>query len=233
MMDQDGNWTRGEMVLNPVPWSAWVLVLPMVLLEALFSAGHAGLFGQNVGIGWRAQAIRDFSVWPPYWVQQWDWGIFPLDLLWRFATYSFVHADISHLLFAGVIILATGKFVGDAMRPWVLLVLFFGAAIGGALVYAAFSGDEALLIGAYPGAYGLIGGLTHVLWNRSTGPWKERLRAFQLIGMLLALQVVYALIFGETVGWKSEIPAFVIGFGLALGLNRLGLNDPLRRLRQR
>lgn len=232
-MDQNGNWAKGEMVMNPVPWSVWVLVLPMIALEAIFSAAEAGLLGQNTGVGWRSEAFRAFSVWPDYWLQQWEWGVFPPDLIWRFFSYSFLHADPGHVLFAAVIVLATGKFVGDAMRPWVLLVLFFGSAVGGAVIYAAFSGEQALLIGAYPGAYGLIGGLSHVLWQRSSGPLRDRLQAFRLIGALLVLQLIYSLIFDGSIGWKSEIPAFVIGFALAFGLDWLGLNDPLRRFRQR
>jgi membrane associated rhomboid family serine protease len=224
---------RGEMVVNPLPWTVWVLVLPMILIEAVLSIGEAGLLGQATGAGWRSQAIRAFSVWPPYWVQQWDWGVYPLDLVRRFFTYSFVHADPSHLLFAAVIVMATGKFVGDAMRPSVLIVLFFGAAAGGGLIYAAFSGNSELLIGAYPGAYGLIGGLSHVLWQRSSGPLRDRLQSFRLIGALLVLQILFSLIFGGGTGWKSEVPAFVIGFLLTIGLDRIGLLKTLRRLRQR
>jgi membrane associated rhomboid family serine protease len=236
-MEPDDKWdadrVKGEMAMNPLPWAVWVLVLPMIALEAAFSAGEAELLGQPTGVGWRSEAIRAFSVWPAYWVQQWDWGVFPLDLIWRFFTYSFVHADPSHLLFAAVIVMATGKFVGDAMRPMVLLVLFFGAAAGGGLIYAALSGDEALLIGAYPGAYGLIGGLSHVLWQRSSGPLRDRLHAFRLIGALLALQLAYSLIFDGSVGWKSEMPGFFIGFALAAGFDRIGMNGTLQRLRQR
>ena len=48
-----------------------------------------------------------------------------------------MHGSFTHALFVVVILLALGKMVGEVFRWWAVLVVFFGAAVVGALAYTA------------------------------------------------------------------------------------------------
>ena len=96
----------------------------------------------------------------------------------RLVTYPFVHFNFTHALFVVVILLALGKMVGEVFRWWAVLVVFFGAAIAGALAYTLVPGLQAPLIGGYPAVYGLIGAFTFLLWVNLAAVGANKYRAF-------------------------------------------------------
>ncbi|MFD2815130.1 hypothetical protein ACFSYD_13185 [Paracoccus aerius] len=69
------------------------------------------------------------------------------------------------------------------------------------------------LIGGYPAVYGLVGAFTFLLWSRLGAVHANRMRAFTLIGMLLAFQLVFGIVFGGAgYGWIAEIAGFERAF---------------------
>jgi len=209
--------------LNPLPPVVWALVLPMIAMEVVLSAGEGGLVGGPAAIGWRLEAVQRFGFSPQYMRQMIEVWQFPLDGLSRLVTYPVVSMSSSTTLFIVVITLALGKFVGEVFRWWAILMLFFGSTVLGALAYAAVPGTAMPLLGGYPGVYGLIGGFTFVLWRRQKLLGQSQLRAFQLIGFLLAFRMVFGvgsvLIYGPQAGtgfdWVAELVGFVVGFLLS------------------
>lgn len=219
--------------VNPLPASVVVLVLAMALIEAAFSLGARGLVGGAQAVGWRAAAIEayGFSNRAVAWML--ETGVFRADYALRLVTYPFVHASFSQMLFAAVLTLALGKFVGERMNQWAVLVLFFAAAALGALTYALILPDAPGLIGAFPGVYGLIGGFTCLLWLRLGEVGARQSRAFTLIGLLLGLQLVFGLLFGAGPMWVADIAGFAAGFGLSFVLVPGGWARLRARLRHR
>ncbi|MBL3566456.1 rhomboid family intramembrane serine protease, partial [Rhodovulum sulfidophilum] len=136
--------------INPLPAVVWLLVLPVIAMEVVLSLGARGLVGGPAAVGWRLQAIRDYG----FSGQVFDWmlqsGQFPADQMIRFVTYPFVHASLTHAVFVVVFILALGKMVGEVFRAWAVLLVFFGAAIVGALAYGLLLDTPTPLIGGYP-----------------------------------------------------------------------------------
>ena len=222
-----------ESPINPLPWVVWVMVLPMVALEAAFSAAEAGLVGGAQGIGWRVAALEDYAVWPAYWRQEWQAGNLDLELLLRFVTYPFLHINPTHAIFAVVILLAMGKFVGEVFRPVAMALVYFASGAVGAVVYASVPAISAPLMGTYPGDYGLIGAFTFMIWVRLAGTGINQLRAFTMIGFLLAVQLLFGLLFGGGYEWVADISAFVAGFLLSFIASPGGFARALARLRQR
>ena len=57
--------------------------------------------------------------------------------------------------------------------------------------------------------------------------------AFRLIGVLLGLQLVFSLLFGNNPTWVAELGGFVVGFLISIPLAPGGAQRMLERLRQR
>lgn len=219
--------------LNPLPPVVWLLVLPVVAFEAAFALGAAGLAGGPQGIGWRLDAVQRFGFSPQYARTMWDQGFWPWDGVMRFVSYAAVHGSVTHAVFVVVFLLALGKFVGEVFAAWAVLAVALGAAVTGAAVFAAMPRIEAGLIGGYPAVYGLIGAFTYILWMNLGRTGANRARAFSLIGMLLAIQLVFGLLFGGGPDWVADLAGFATGFGLSFVVSPGGWGRIVARLRAR
>ncbi len=220
-----------ESPVNPIPAVVALLFLAVFLPEIAFTLGARGLIGGADAVGWRLAAIRDYAFSADVFRWMLGNGRFPPEHLLRFVTYPFVHGAFTTALFAGVMLLALGKFVGEILRPVAVLVLFFVASIAGALAHGAVMVAQPWLMGAFPGVYGLIGGFTFLLWVRLTGSGREA-AAFSLIGILLGLQLLFGLLFGTDGMWLAEITGFVTGFLLTFLLVPGGWARVLDRIRR-
>ena len=219
--------------LNPLPPVVWLLALPMIALEIIFSLGEAGMIGGRTAVGWRTSAIEQYGLWPEFWRQQLASGNFDADLLMRFVSYPFLHFTVSQTLFGVVILLALGKFVGEVFRWWAMLVVFFGAAIVGGLVYVAIPDIRQPLFGAFPAVYGLIGAFTFLIWVRLAGTGVNQFRAFSMIGFLLFAQLLFGVLFGGGWEWVADLPGFAAGFFLSFVVSPGGFGRVRDRIRQR
>jgi rhomboid protease GluP len=205
--------------VNPLPRAVIALFAAIMGIEVMFTLGAQGIIGGPAAIGWRLGAIQGHA----FSAEIFQWmltnGRWPGEHLARFVTYPFVHASFTHALFAAVMVLALGKFVGEVFRGWAVLAVFFGASIGGALVYGLLAGSQMPLIGAFPGVYGLIGGFTYLLWLRLGQEGGPQIRAFTLIAFLMGIQLVFGILFGGGRDWIADLAGFVFGFGLSFAVS--------------
>jgi membrane associated rhomboid family serine protease len=220
--------------LNPLPPVVWLLLLPVVAVEALLWAGAQGFVGGPRAVGWRLEAIRATAFAP----QIFDWMLetarWPPEQLARFVLYPFVHFGFTHMLFVAVFLLALGKFVGEVLAGWAVAAVFLGSAIGGALGYWALAGDARPLVGGFPAVYGLIGAFTFILWTRLGQAGGNRWRAFLMIGFLMALQLVFGLIGGGGGrDWVADLSGFAAGFALSFLVGPGGWRRALAAVRRR
>ena len=224
---------HNEPPLNPLPPVVIALFLVIVGLEVAFNLGARGLVGGPQAVGWRLGTLERFA----FSAEIFDWmresGRWPIEHVMRFVSYPFVHASFTHALFAGVMLLALGKMVGEAMGSFAVLLIFFVSAAGGALVYALTVGGSTPLIGAFPAVYGLIGGFTYLLWLRLGQLGEKQVRAFTLIGFLLAIQLIFGLLFGANAEWVADLAGVAIGFVMSTILVPGGWARLIDRLRQR
>ena len=219
--------------LNPLPPVVWALALPIIAMEVVVNLGARGLVGGPEAVGWRLDALQRFAFSPDLMRQMMDQWTFPPDQLMRIVTYPFVHFNFTHALFVIVILLAIGKMVGEIFRWWAVLVVFFGAAIAGALAYTLVPGLQAPLIGGYPPVYGLIGGFTFLLWVNLAAVGANKYRAFSMIGFLLGIQLLFGLIFGGGWEWVADLSGFLAGFFLSFVVSPGGWGRVRDKLRQR
>ncbi|WP_458792385.1 rhomboid family intramembrane serine protease [Yoonia sp. MH D7] len=224
---------QSEAAVNPIPPVIVVLCLIVVGVELALSAAAAGMIGGQLGIGWRLTAMQDYAFSPAVLERILGVGDFSFNIVKRFVTYGFVHGNFTSALFAAALMLALGKFVGDVFRAGAVLIVFIGSLVFGALVFGMFVGGNVPLLGAYPAVYGLIGAYTYIIWLRLGTTGQNQLQAFRLIGVLLALQLLFGLIFGGSPTWIAELAGFVFGFGVSTVVAPGGWSALLVRLRQR
>ncbi|MEL7261831.1 MAG: rhomboid family intramembrane serine protease [Pseudomonadota bacterium] len=222
---------------NALPPPVWLLFAAIALPELAFSLGEAGLIGGPAAVGWRLAALNTYG----FSGQAFDFMLENGVILWehmlRFVTYPFVSGSFTATLIGGVIVLAMGKLVGEALGGWAVWLIFILCSVIGAIVMGLLTA-QSWLLGAYPGAYGLIGTFTFLYWQRQVAMGGPQGQAFMLIGVLMGLQLVFAALSGvagarPSLTWVAELTAVLAGFGLAAFVVPGGMSRVLAALRRR
>lgn len=219
--------------INPLPPILAALGVAMGLIEIAFQLGARGLVGGREAIGWRVQGIESFGFFDSAWEQALISQSWPIDTLQRFLTYPFVHQNATHAIFAIALLLAIGNFSGRIFSGWALAIVFALSSAAGAVAFGLFNSGLPPLYGAYPPVYGFLGLMTWALWIIARREGKNPLRAFQLVGILVALQLAFYLLFGASLTLASELTGFATGFLLAPFLVPGGLRRILEMIRAR
>lgn len=223
---------HSESPFNVIPPVVVALALVVGGIEIVFQLASAGLVGGRAGIGWRVSALNDYAFSPMVW-ELVIGGNRSTDLLRRFVTYAFIHGSATHAIFGVVLLLALGKFVGEVFSAAALLAVFLASIILGAVAFGLMVAGNPALFGIYPAVYGLIGAYSFILWTRLGETGGNRLQAFRLIGVLLLLQLVFALLFGAQPSWVADLAGFATGFALSVVVAPGGWAALLDRLRTR
>ncbi len=218
---------------NALPPVVVALSVVIAGLEGMFQLATAGFLGGQGGVGWRLAAMQDYAVLD----EIADWmlanGVFPAEHLLRFLTYPLIHGGFVHAAFVVVFILAIGKMVAEVFSPMAFVAIFWVSAVFGALAYVLFLDSPFPLIGGYPGVYGLIGAFTFLMWVDAGIRGDSQLRAFGLIGALLAIQILFGVIQGDFGNVVADLAGFVAGFLMSFIVSPGGWQRALNRLRQR
>ncbi len=220
-------------LFNALPPAVAALALALFSVEVVLWLASDGFIGGASGIAWRRDAAIQFGF-PGTMLEYFDQtGTWATSETRRFVTYPFIHFGFVHAMFVIVFLLALGKLVGEVFGNLSVLIIFFGCAIFGALIYAWLTGDPRPLVGGYPSVYGLIGAYTFILWTHLGATGDNQYRAFWLIGVLLGIQLVFGLFFGSGNDWIAEIAGFSFGFLISPALARGGFRRLLGKMRQR
>jgi rhomboid protease GluP len=233
--------TKGDAAMDDYNLSPFNRLPPVVValavviagLEAMFQAASIGLVGGAAGVAWRIDAIRDWAVFDEILAYMQARGAIVPGEMVRLLSYPLIHGGAVHAGFVVVFILAIGKMVAEVFSPLAFVVLFWAAAVVGALGYVVLLDSPYPLIGGYPGVYGLIGAFTYILWTDAKARGGNRYRAFGLIGMLLAIQLLFGLLEGQFANVVADLSGFAAGFALSFVMRPGGMARILAKLRQR
>lgn len=187
-------------------------------IEIMMQLSSRGFIGGEDGISWRVDSIRAFAFYDPVFEFMRETGTYNWSTLGRFITYPFFHFAFTHAAFAVVMILAIGKAVAEVFHTVSVIILLAASSIIGATAYGLVDSSNFPLLGSYSAIYGLLGAFTWLLWLRANATGESRLKAFRLIGFLLALQLFYRLSFGGGNDWVADLAGFVTGFLLSFVL---------------
>ncbi len=218
-------------VFQSLPVVIVVLACLLAGIEAAFQLGAAGLIGGPLALGWRVEAMSALGFSAPLFEHLLTTRTADAGAMLRFVSYALVHQNLTHALFGLVLLVALGKAVAERFSQWAAAVVLIAGTLAGALAYGLFQDARALLLGIYPGVYGLLGAFTFALFIAADGG-RSRVMAFRLIGVLLVLQLVFRLLFGGANDWIADLGGFVAGFALASVMGPQGAMR-MRRLRAR
>ncbi|MCH2075872.1 MAG: rhomboid family intramembrane serine protease [Rhodobacteraceae bacterium] len=219
--------------VNPIPPAVLALTAIIIGIEIVFWLASRGVLGGAAGIGWRLAAFEDYAFIPRYlafMIQEGSWSV---DGLKRFITYAFINQSFLSAVFSSVFILAFGKFIGDIAGGARALFIFVVSAVGAALLYGVIFPNQPPLVGSFPGAYGLLGGYTYILFATLDRADQNRLQAFRLVGMLAALQLAFGVIFPGPPYWLADLAGALVGFLAAATMNPGGIARIVELLRRR
>lgn len=222
---------RNQSPFNTLPPVIVALAVVIVGIELMFQAGTAGFIGGREAVGWRLNALRDWAVIDSVWAWMWENQSFPLRQVARLFVYPFIHGSMVHAAFVAVFVLALGNAVSPVYPNLRVLLIFFGASIGGALVFLILFNAPSPLFGGYPGAYGLIGAFTYLTQRGLTRANPDQ--AFLLIGFLLAIQPVFGVASGAGLSWLPDWIADLGGAATGYALAVLLFPGAIARLRDR
>ncbi|MEO0633572.1 MAG: rhomboid family intramembrane serine protease [Pseudomonadota bacterium] len=222
--------------VNPLPPLVWLLFAAIAVPEAIFSLADAGVVGGPAAIGWRLEALNTYAFSGQAFDFMLENGVILWDHMLRFLTYPFVSGSFTGVLISGVILLAMGKLVGEVMGGAAVWLIFMLCSVIGALAMGLTTA-QSWLAGAYPGAYGLIGTFTFLYWQKQTATGGPQGQAFMLIGILMGLQLLFAVLFAFTGStpnytWVAELVGAVTGFAIAAFVMPGGIERLLGALRR-
>lgn len=217
---------------NPLPVSVLLLAGAIAAIELVFQLGDRGILGGASGVGYRIAALNEFAFLPQVFDRMLETGATDLSGLKRFVTYGFVHQSFGHVMFVVVLVLALGKLVGETFEAWTVPAIFLVASAVGALAYGVTPTAQALT-GGYPGAYGLIGAYTFVLWVGLGVTGQNQMGAFQLIALLMGIQLAFGLLFGGGLDWVADLAGFAAGFAMSFLVSPGGWARVRAKLRHR
>ncbi len=218
---------------NVLPPVVVALFLMMMGIEIAFNLGARGFVGGAQAVGWRLDAVQTYAFSAPVFQWMLENGQWPAEHVMRFVTYAFVHGSFTQAVFAGVMLLALGNMVGRVFSQWATLAVFLGGTVAGAVVYGFATESRVALVGAFPGVYALIGAYSFMLWVGLGAVGANQFQAFRLIGILLALQLVFALLFGGQPDWIADLSGFVAGFALSFVVSPGGFSRIRDRMRHK
>ncbi|MEO0386488.1 MAG: rhomboid family intramembrane serine protease [Pseudomonadota bacterium] len=218
---------------NPVPAIVLVPALAILAVEVAVQAGASGFVGGPAAIGWRLSLVQSFGFFDALWEQMLATGYTGQGALWRPVTYVFFHFSFVDALFAAVILLAIGNRVARVFSAFAIGVVFLASAAVGAAVFGLVRDTDQPLVGAWPVVYAFVGLLTWTLWITARRTGDDPAVAFQLVGMLVALQLFFWVAFGASTNLAADLSGFLTAFLLAPVLVPGGIGHVRQLLRAR
>ena len=219
-------------MVNPIPPAILVIFCGIISVEAALFFGFLGSSGNSGLATERLFLIQNYGV-PPNLVN-WmlETGNFSTDYVLRFVVYPFVNLSSLSVIFAGVLLLALGKMVGEVFSALSVILIWFLSTTLAAFFYSISATNGQILVGSYPGVYGFVGAYTFVSWMtlRLTKN-KNQSQAFSLIVALMSVQLLFSFLFGTGQLWIADFAGFVIGFIVSFFLSPGGIKGILSILR--
>ena len=112
-------------VINPIPTAILAIFSGIVLFEAFIFFGFGDPLGNSGAAAKRMLLIQKYGVSPDLANWMLETGNFSNDYVFRFIVYPFVNLSSLSVIFAGVLLLALGKMVGEVFSALSVILIWF------------------------------------------------------------------------------------------------------------
>ena len=219
-------------VINPIPTAILAIFSGIIFFEAFLFFGFGDPLGNSGAAAERMLLIQKYGVYPNLVNRMLETGNFSADYIFRFVFYPFVNLSSLSVIFAGVLLLALGKMVGEVFSALSVILIWFISTTLAAFFYSISATNGQILAVSYPGVYGFVGAYTFVSWiTLRLAKNKNQSQAFSLIVALMSVQLLFSFLFGTGQLWIADFAGFVIGFIVSFFLSPGGIKGILSILR--
>jgi rhomboid protease GluP len=204
-------------------WPLWVLVGLTCLPEIVLTLADQGLLGS---VRWRSLAYQNGAFWAGL-LQGWrpNYAAQPVTM---FLSYAVLHAGPAHLAGNMLGLVWLGRILLPGLGLWRFLLLYLGAAVGGAGLFGLMSTSPAPMVGASGALFGLAGAWIvqegrldlRPLTEGGRGARTAWLWVGQMLGLLMAVNLASWLLQDGQLAWQTHLGGAIAGVGLALLMGR-------------
>jgi membrane associated rhomboid family serine protease len=195
------------------PPMIWTMAGLLVLIEAIIAASDAGYLPP----GLRYVAYSHFAFDDRFFEAARSGQEVPLGFYATFFTHAFLHGGFAHLLMNTVVFLALGSHLCRAVGERATLMLFFGTAAAGALLFGLIVNTGTAfvpMVGCSGALFGFLGAMKRWEWRYVTANRLPTRRFWSTILALTLINIILALgtIGGAGVAWEAHLGGFIAGW---------------------
>jgi membrane associated rhomboid family serine protease len=197
-------------VIFGLPLVIVALVVVIAAIELMLHASDSSWIGT---LRWRSLAYQYGAFWPGL-LGNWQPN-FAGQPMTMFATYAFLHADLSHMLGNVITLIVLGQIVCARVGQRAFLLIYTAAAIGGALGFALLIRSPQPMVGASGALFGLAGAWIWWLWCDRARTRYGNLHVLTIVVGLITLNVVIWISLSGLLAWQTHLGGFLAGAAIA------------------
>ena len=142
-----------------------------------------------------------------------------------FLTYSFLHSGLVHLSVNMITLWSLGRAVLNQVGQVSFVIIYAGASLGGAAVFALLAHGLRPMVGASGALFGLLGAILAWEYVDTHTDREGRQHIVKVILLLAGLNFVLWWAMGGQLAWQAHLGGFVVGWMAALLITRKPLKE--------
>jgi len=193
-----------------MPAMLWAIFAVCVVVELCLAGSDFGLWGTG---RWRSLAYQNGGFWIGL-LGSWRPN-YPLQAVFMFATYAFLHNGIMHLAVNMLTLFVLGRVVVERIGQIRFFSLYILAMVGGGAGFALLSDVPQPMVGASGALFGLAGAIAAWEYVDRTAAEERLWPVFRLVLLLLLLNLVLWWAMDGQLAWETHFGGFVSGWVIA------------------
>jgi len=197
--------SNNKSIFNSVPRAIIFLLLIIIIIDLTFLIAGNEL---------RYLAVKYFGFWPNI-VNKEKSELYKGQEILMFASYFFLHNDLSHMALNATVLLALGGYISENEGHLTVAVVFCTSVLSGAFLYLALGFSDTPVIGSSGAVFGCLGFWKgkEFLFRRKVG--SRILPVVQFVLILSLIDIILNFILGGILAWEVHLGGFISGWFLA------------------